>query len=290
MKERMEKRKEGQSMENRYTAMYDLLALMKQGDLNIRKITSTTQNMPVGEYFGMLEEMLGRAPAFLEDLNRIINRVSVRSTYRNLVSMFELLTNLGYEKHVDDFMAIHDANDKCQPRIAAIHAKKIEGSIVGLCSRVLAARLADPPEDSGADPDGTPLWEFVENLIIEETNRKKVVFAVDDSLVTLKSVNSLLSDEYKVYTLAKSTMLEKMLGQIKPDLFLLDYMMPEINGFELVPIIRSFDEHKNTPIVFLTSVGTADNLSAAGKLGACDFIVKPVQPNILREKIARHIA
>jgi len=277
-------------MENRQTAMYDLSALMKQGDLNINKVTATMRKIPVGEYFGMLDKMLDRAPVFLEDLNKIINRVSVRSTYRNLVSMFELLTNLGYEKHVDDFMAINDAYDKGQSRLAATYAKKIEGSVSELYSRVLAARLADTPEDSGADPDGTPLWEYVEDLIIEEASRKRVVLAVDDSLVILKSVNSLLRDDYKVYTLAKSAMLEKMLRQIKPDLFLLDYMMPDINGFELIPIIRSFDEHKKTPIIFLTSVGTADNLSAAGKLGASDFIVKPVQPNILREKIAKHIA
>ena len=123
----------------------------------------------------------------------------------------------------------------------------------------------------------------------EEANRKPVILAVDDSPVILKSVSSLLGDEYKVYTLAKSVMFKKTLGQIKPDLFLLDYNMPIINGFELIPIIRDFPEHKDTPIIFLTSAGTIDNISGAVMLGACDFIVKPVQPNILRERIAKHI-
>jgi putative two-component system response regulator len=65
--------------------------------------------------------------------------------------------------------------------------------------------------------------------------------------------------------------------------------MPGLNGFELVPIIRNFDKHKDTPIIFLTSEGTIDNVTAALALGACDFTVKPFNPEVLREKIAKHI-
>jgi two-component system chemotaxis response regulator CheY len=65
--------------------------------------------------------------------------------------------------------------------------------------------------------------------------------------------------------------------------------MPGINGFEIVPIIRKHDIHKKTPIVFLTAEGTSDHVSAAHTVGACDFIVKPFQANILREKVAKHI-
>ena len=72
-------------------------------------------------------------------------------------------------------------------------------------------------------------------------------------------------------------------------MILLDYEMPEINGFDLIPIIRKFSEHKDTPIIFLTSLGTMEHVSAAAKLGACDFIVKPFEPDNLREKVAKHI-
>jgi DNA-binding response OmpR family regulator len=85
------------------------------------------------------------------------------------------------------------------------------------------------------------------------------------------------------------TRLEKFLWQVTPELFLLDYKMPALSGFDLVPIIRSFSEHKTTPVIFLTSEGTMAHVSAAFALGACDFIVKPIQGNILREKIAKHI-
>lgn len=123
----------------------------------------------------------------------------------------------------------------------------------------------------------------------EEASRKLLILVVDDSPVILKTVSSVLSNDYKVFTLPKPTQLEKVLLKLTPNLFLLDYQMPEINGFELIPIIRSFEEHKETPIIFLTSAETVDHASTALALGACEYIVKPFNPNILREKIAKHI-
>jgi putative two-component system response regulator len=126
----------------------------------------------------------------------------------------------------------------------------------------------------------------------EETapaDEKLCILAIDDARDTLTSVYHILHNEYKVYTLPQPEMLENFLKRIKPDLFLLDYKMPGMSGFDLIPIIRRFNEHKHTPIIFLTSEGTIDNLSASIALGACDFIVKPFDPNILSEKIAKHI-
>ena len=121
-------------------------------------------------------------------------------------------------------------------------------------------------------------------------DHKPVILVVDDSPVILKSLSSLLSENYKVHMLAKSTMVEKTLCKIKPDLFLLDFNMPDMDGFDLIPLIKSFPEHKNTPIIFLTSEGTTDNISSAIMLGARDFIAKPVQSADLRERIAKYIA
>jgi PleD family two-component response regulator len=134
-----------------------------------------------------------------------------------------------------------------------------------------------------------PLKAVLENLILEEANRKMKILAVDDAPVILKTISVALSNEYKVYTLSNPLFVEKFLEQITPELFLLDYKMPGLNGFELIPIIRKFEEHKDTPIIFLTSMGTNDYVSAAAMLGASDFVIKPFQGNVLREKIAKHI-
>jgi putative two-component system response regulator len=121
-------------------------------------------------------------------------------------------------------------------------------------------------------------------------NEKLCILAVDDAPDILHSVYSVLHNEYKVYTLPMPEMVESFLKKIKPDLFLLDYKMPGLSGFDLIPIIRSFEEHKNTPIIFLTSEGTIDNLSVSIALGAVDFLVKPFDPKVLIERIAKNLS
>ena len=276
-------------MTNKHTELFDLQVIMMQGDLNIRAVAAGKPDMTAREYFNMLAEMRLHAPEFIEDLDMLLSRESDRYTFKRLTDMIALLTNLGYDKDIINFDSLLDAYDRGHSRLTARYAKKIMEDFDMLLSRVSEACLSELPESIHADPETVTLKEWISAPRKEEFNDKPVIFAIDDSPVILRSVSSLLSGEYKVYMLANSTMLEKTLSQIKPDLFLLDYRMPDINGFELVPIIRRYSAHKDTPIIFLTSEGTVDNLSVAIKLGACDFIVKPVQPNILREKIARHI-
>jgi two-component system chemotaxis response regulator CheY len=89
--------------------------------------------------------------------------------------------------------------------------------------------------------------------------------------------------------LTKPTEVKESLTRITPDLFLLDCNMPGMSGFDLIPIIREFPEHKETPIVFLTAEGTVDHLTAAMHMGVSDFIVKPFNAKSLREKIDSYI-
>ena len=117
-----------------------------------------------------------------------------------------------------------------------------------------------------------------------------IILAVDDNPSVLKAVNELLHRQYKVYTLPQPEKLKALLGMITPDLFLLDCKMPVMSGFDLVPIIRAFPGHEKTPIIFLTWDGTIDTLTAAANFGASDFIVKPIEEMVLRDKLALHTA
>jgi PleD family two-component response regulator len=143
--------------------------------------------------------------------------------------------------------------------------------------------------DYGETAGGQPLNEVIQQVDSAEAARKLCVLAVDDSPSTLKTIIAALKNQYKVFTLSNPMQVKRFLQQVTPELFLLDYKMPEINGFELVPIIRSFEEHKDTPIIFLTSLGTKNNISVAAMLGAVDFVVKPFDSHTLQEKIAKHI-
>lgn len=77
--------------------------------------------------------------------------------------------------------------------------------------------------------------------------------------------------------------------EIKPQLILCDWMMPEMNGLEVLSELRKDDELKNIPVFMLTAKGMAGDMEQALEKGADDYITKPFDPlklgEILREKL-----
>ena len=203
--------------------------------------------------------------------------------------IMEQFEDIGCTKLIPAFEDILKAVKRGHTAFAAEHVESLVSDYEKILKRLAAAKKTEGDEAPPAGYEMQSLKNAVAQIESGETARKLRILAVDDSTVMLNTITSVLGGDYKVYPMAKPTMVEKFLEQITPDLILLDYEMPEINGFDLIPIIRNFGEHKDTPIIFLTSLGTMEHVSAAAKLGACDFIVKPFQPDNLREKVAKHI-
>ena len=275
-------------MDNVNSKFFDVPALLKLDGLNTRKFAISERRRTVDEYFSMLSNLLSLALDVEKALAEIANCSGELDDYKSLDSMVNLLTDMECDIFILEFHSLLDAyGKKGNWREAAVYAKQISKDFHVFYYRIKRAIMKAAPDNL---PDLTiPLNKYIKQLDAEEADRKPLVLAVDDSPVILSSVSSVLSSDYKVFTLAKPTELEKVLQKLIPELFIIDYLMPELNGFDLIPIIRSFAEHKNTPIVFLTSEGTFDNVTAALALGACDFIIKPFNPDLLREKIAKHI-
>ena len=122
------------------------------------------------------------------------------------------------------------------------------------------------------------------------TSSKPIVLAVDDNPAELQTIHFFLKDRYNVYTLPDSGRINDLLKMITPDLFLLDCQMPVITGFDLVPVIRNITGHEETPIIFVTALGSIDNISVAMHLGASDFVVKPIDEFILNDKVSQHLS
>jgi len=265
---------------------YDIIALLRQDELSLRNLAEISM-MTISEFFSLLSDFLAIAPNAERALSQFISRNADKESYRGVNEMAALLKKLGCEKIISAFYSILGAYEQGNWRLASQHAESISGSFRDLYAGISGAKRTEETVHS-SNLDAT-LKRYIKFLDEKEEERKLVILAIDDSPVLLKSVSAVLGAEYKVYTLPKPTELHKILQQITPDLFLLDYMMPEVNGFELVTAIRSYEEHKDTPVIFLTSIGTVDNVTAAIALGASDFIVKPFNPESLREKVARHI-
>jgi len=267
---------------------YDLPALLKKSDLQIRKVAATDPPPTVGYYFSALSGFLDIESDVSGSLSRFSGMKAKIEDCKSIDMLIKLLEAIGCEKYILESHSLLDAYGKIGNwREASVIAKHIKEGYDGLCKQIKTSQLSERPAVL-TDAD-ISLSDYIVLLEEEEENRKLTILAIDDSPPILQSISAMLSDEYKVYTLSKPESLSKVLEKLTPDLFLLDYRMPEISGFELVPIIRSMKEHEDTPIIFLTSESTIDNVTAALALGACDFAVKPFKLDMLREKIARHI-
>jgi DNA-binding response OmpR family regulator len=77
---------------------------------------------------------------------------------------------------------------------------------------------------------------------------------------------------------------------VPPDLVLLDVMLPHVDGFELVRIIRQRAGWEGVPILMLTAKTQESDIVRALDAGANDYIVKPFQPNALQARVRRFLA
>jgi len=289
-------------MENEKNESFDLLFLLRFGDLDIRGIASN--NILVEEYSCLLSEFLNNAPQIADTLARIANLDTDKSVIQRLKETQALLASIGCNKFMRVFNKILSAEEEGDKESAASYVKPILNDFNRFISRVERSKRTGEVIGNTGIPEGDSqnrenlalsygtlsLKKTLQILDQEEAYRKMRVLAVDDAPVMIKLISSALSIDYKVYGLTDPRMLEPFLQQITPELFILDYRMPDVTGFDLIPVIRGFEEHKTTPIIFLTSMGTSDHISTAVNLGACDYIVKPFQAVTLRQKVAKHIA
>ncbi|MBQ9400264.1 MAG: response regulator [Bacteroidales bacterium] len=103
------------------------------------------------------------------------------------------------------------------------------------------------------------------------------VLAVDDIPLNLLLVQKMLSKfNFKLRTAANGQQALEAVAEQKPDLILLDIMMPGIDGFEVIRRLRADPETADIQIVILSALNSNDDVVKGFNLGANDFIMKPI--------------
>ena len=116
----------------------------------------------------------------------------------------------------------------------------------------------------------------------------KRILVVDDNADIRNLISLILTSEsYEVLVAESGAELLERIASFRPDLLLLDIMMPYMSGFEALESVRSLpDVHLNSiPVVMITAKSMDEDVDRASALGASSYIVKPFRADTLKEKV-----
>ena len=119
---------------------------------------------------------------------------------------------------------------------------------------------------------------------------KPLILCIDDDEDTLRLIELLLSNGgYNVITTDDGDKALEIAVKSKPDLILVDVMMPDVNGYDVCHRLQANNETAHIPVIFTTALGGIEYKFTALSLGAVDYIVKPIQKDVLLDKVRLHI-
>ncbi|MDO6685899.1 MULTISPECIES: HD-GYP domain-containing protein [unclassified Agarivorans] len=120
---------------------------------------------------------------------------------------------------------------------------------------------------------------------------RATVLIVDDTPENIDVLAGILREDYKIQVARNGDMALKIVSKAnKPDLILLDIMMPGIDGFEVCRRLKDDLTTRHIPVVFVTAkISPADELHGL-ELGAVDYITKPVSPPVVKVRVKTHLA
>ena len=118
---------------------------------------------------------------------------------------------------------------------------------------------------------------------------KSTILAIDDSKSNILALTHILTPEYTVYA-AKSGLVGLELAKSqRPDLILLDIIMPDMDGYQVLAELKKHDITKEIPVIFVTGLDTVDDEERGLMLGAADYISKPFNAQIVRLRVRNQL-
>ena len=116
------------------------------------------------------------------------------------------------------------------------------------------------------------------------------VLIVDDTPIQLKIIISIMEKHgISVSVASHGQEALDLMDEIKPDLILMDIVMPGMDGFEVCSTLKRDPKFANIPVLFLTAQADDENIMKAFQSGAADYVTKPVNPPELLARVHTHL-
>ncbi len=119
---------------------------------------------------------------------------------------------------------------------------------------------------------------------------KQYVLVADDSPTIRKFVSfTLKMAGFEVISAADGMEAAEKLSQYKFDLIITDLNMPNMDGFELIKVIRENPEYDETPVIILSSLSNNEDIERGINAGANSYLVKPFDPKRLQYEVSKYL-
>ncbi|MCL2126550.1 MAG: response regulator [Oscillospiraceae bacterium] len=119
----------------------------------------------------------------------------------------------------------------------------------------------------------------------------EIILIVDDIEINRMILCEILQDDYQIYEAENGREALKILyeDKILPTIVLLDIMMPDIDGFQVLEQMKATNETKNIPVLFITAADSHETESRGLTAGAADYITKPFNHDVVRARVDNHV-
>jgi len=115
------------------------------------------------------------------------------------------------------------------------------------------------------------------------------ILVVDDEVSILTMLNRILSDEYDIITAKSGIEALRLAEEARPDLILLDILLPDLDGYNVIVQLKSNALTTGIPVIFITGIDSEADEEKSFLLGATDYIVKPLKPAPVQARIRYHL-
>ena len=123
------------------------------------------------------------------------------------------------------------------------------------------------------------------------TPEQKLILVVDDTPLNISVITGALKDTYRTKVATSGAKaLAIAAADEKPDLILLDVMMPEMDGYEVCRRLKADPTTREIPVIFLTAQTDAEDETRGFQVGAVDYVHKPFSPAVMKARVHTHLA
>lgn len=118
---------------------------------------------------------------------------------------------------------------------------------------------------------------------------EQTILIVDDEKSNRRILKNLLQEQAKIIFAKNGHQAIELANKHRPDLILMDVLMPEFSGFDVIDVLKNNNQTMHIAVIFITGLTNSDDEAQGFSLGCCDYIYKPFKSNVVIARVMMHL-